>query len=115
MSQYGVLYVTSGIEAENEEKAVRLIDEQLQAIQQGDISDMELNQTKAMLKNQLKEALDSARGQIEVFDQYRELPIPFTVEALSEQWDAVTKEDVQEIAKQVEKQTVFFLTGMEEA
>ncbi|MFP7357511.1 pitrilysin family protein [Kurthia gibsonii] len=115
VSQYGVLYVTSGIEAENEEKAVRLIDEQLQAIQQGDISDMELNQTKAMLKNQLKEALDSARGQIEVFDQYRELPIPFTVEALSEQWDAVTKEDVQEIAKQVEKQTVFFLTGMEEA
>ncbi|MBQ0138606.1 MAG: insulinase family protein [Kurthia sp.] len=114
-SQYGILYVTSGIEAENEEKALRLIDEQLEAIQNGDISDLELSQTKAMLKNQLTEALDSARGQIEIYDQYRELPIPFSLEALAAKWDAVTKEDVAAIAKKIEKQTVFFLTGTEEA
>lgn len=113
-SQYGILYVTSGIEAENEEKALRLIDEQLEAIRQGDISDLELSQTKAMLKNQLTEALDSARGQIEIYDQYRELPIEFSIENLAAKWDAVTKEDVAAMAKKVEKQTVFFLTGTEE-
>lgn len=113
-SQYGVMYVTSGIEAENEEKALRLIDEQLEAIQNGEITDLELIQTKAMLKNQLTEALDSARGQIEIYDQYRELPIPFTIAALSEKWDAVTKEDVAAVAKKVQRETVFFLTGTEE-
>ncbi len=34
---------------------------------------LELNQTKAMLTNQLKEALDSARGQIDIYDQYKDL------------------------------------------
>ena len=57
-----------------------LIDEQLKAMQEGDISDLELNQTKSMLTNQLKEALDSARGQIEIYDQYKELNESFTVE-----------------------------------
>lgn len=113
-SQYGILYVTSGIEAENEEKALRLIDEQLKAIQDGDISDLELSQTKAMLKNQLTEALDSARGQIEIYDQYRELPMPFSIDAIAAKWDAVTKEDVAAVANTIEKQTVFFLTGTEE-
>lgn len=114
-SQYGLVYVTSGIESINEEKATRLIDEQLTAIQEGDISDMELNQTKAMLTNQLTEALDSARGQIEIYDQYRDLPGGFSVEDMAGKWAAVTKEDVANVAKNVKKETVFFLTGMEEA
>ncbi|GEK32502.1 EF-P 5-aminopentanol modification-associated protein YfmF [Kurthia sibirica] len=114
-SQYGLVYVTSGIESQNEEKASRLIDEQLTAIQLGDISDMELDQTKAMLTNQLTEALDSARGQIEIYDQYRDLPGGFSVPAMAEKWAAVTKEDVANVAKNVRKETVFFLTGMEEA
>lgn len=110
-AQYGLMYVMSGIEQENEEKARRLIDEQLEAIRQGDISDLEIMQTKAMLKNQLKEALDSARGQIELYNQYRELPEEFTVENMSAKWDAVSKEDVVAMATQVTKETVYFLSG----
>jgi len=110
-AQYGLMYVMSGIEAENEEKARRLIDEQLEAIRQGDISDLEIMQTKAMLKNQLKEALDSARGQIELYNQYRELPEEFTVENMSAKWDAVSKEDVVAMAAQLKKETVYFLSG----
>lgn len=110
-AQYGLMYVMSGIEQENEEKARRLIDEQLEAIRQGDISDLEIMQTKAMLKNQLKEALDSARGQIELYNQYRELPEEFTVENMSAKWDAVSKEDVVAMATQLTKETVYFLSG----
>lgn len=112
-AQYGVMYVMSGIEQENEEKATRLIDEQLEAIREGDISDLEITQTKAMLKNQLKEALDSARGQIELFNQYRDLKEPFTVENMSAKWDAVSKEDVVRMAKQLNKEAVYFLCGEE--
>ena len=113
-SYYGLVFVTSGIEPSNEQKAIDVIAEQLKAVQAGDITELELVQTKAMLINQLKEALDSARGQIEIFDQYKNLNEHFTIETWSERWQAVTKEDVQRMAKQVELESVYFLCGKEE-
>lgn len=114
-SHYGLLFVVSGIEAKNEEKALNLIKEQLAVMQAGDITDLELDQTKAMLTNQLKESLDSARGQIEIFDQYKDLPEEFSVEAWATKWQAVTKADVVEMAKQVQLEAVYFLSGKEQA
>ncbi|MGX9133725.1 EF-P 5-aminopentanol modification-associated protein YfmF [Rummeliibacillus sp. JY-2-4R] len=113
-AQYGLVYVMSGIDAENEKKATQLIDEQLKAMQNGEITDLEITQTKAMLQNQLKEALDSARGQIEIFDQYKDLDEEFSVEAWQAKWQAVTKQDVVDMAKQLHKETVYFLSGMED-
>ena len=113
-SHYGLLFVVSGIEPANEKKAIEVIDEQLKAMKNGEITDLELAQTKAMLTNQMKEALDSARGQIEIFDQYKDLPESFAFETWANKWKAVTKEDVQKIANLVEKQAVYFLSGKEE-
>ncbi|MGE6514445.1 insulinase family protein [Lysinibacillus fusiformis] len=114
-SHYGLLFVVSGIEAKNEEKAFSLIKEQLAVMQAGDISDLELEQTKAMLTNQLKESLDSARGQIEIYDQYKDLPEEFSFETWANKWKAVTKQDVVEMAKQVQLEAVYFLCGKEQA
>ncbi|WP_312753173.1 EF-P 5-aminopentanol modification-associated protein YfmF [Rummeliibacillus suwonensis] len=113
-AQYGLVYVMSGIDVENEKRTLQLIDEQLLAMQQGEITDLEMTQTKAMLQNQLKEALDSARGQIEIYDQYKDLDEDFNVEAWQTKWQAVTKEDVVVMAKQLHKETVYFLSGMED-
>lgn len=113
-AHYGLVFVMSGIEPVNEEKALKVIKEQLEAMCAGDISDLELSQTKAMLKNQLKEALDSARGQIEIYDQYKDLPEAFSVENWSSKWDSVTKEDVTEMAQQLSLEAVYFLSGKEE-
>ena len=76
-SHYGLVYVMAGIDAELEEKAVKLINEQLTALQNGEITDLELDQTKALLNNGIKSAFDSARGQIEVYDQFKELDEEF--------------------------------------
>ncbi|MEB2298052.1 insulinase family protein [Lysinibacillus xylanilyticus] len=114
-SHYGLVFVVSGIEPKNEEKALSLIKEQIAVMQAGDITDLELEQTKAMLTNQLKESLDSARGQIEIFDQYKDLPEEFSVEAWATKWKAVTKEDIVEMAKQIQLEAVYFLCGKEQA
>ena len=114
-SLYGLLFVLAGIDANLQEKAVALIDEQLKAMQAGDISDLELNQTKSMLTNQLKEALDSARAQIEIYDQYKELSPSFTVDDWVEKWKYVTKEQIQQQALTIEKEFVYFLSGKEGA
>ena len=113
-SQYGLVFVTSGIEPSNEKKAIDVINEQLTAMQNGDISDLELTQTKAMLTNQLKEALDSARGQIEIYDQYKDLTEAFTIDTWASRWQQVTKEDVQQMAKQVKQEAIYFLCGKED-
>ena len=44
----------AGIDAELEEKAVNLINAQLTALQQGEITDLEMDQTKALLRTALK-------------------------------------------------------------
>lgn len=114
-SLYGLIFVLAGIDSNLQEKAVGLIDEQLKAMQAGDISDLELNQTKSMLTNQLKEALDSARAQIEIYDQYKELNSSFTVEDWVGKWMNVTKEQIQQMALTIEKEFVYFLSGKEGA
>ena len=104
----------SGIEPANEEKAKQVIEEQLVSMQKGEITDLELTQTKAMLINQLKEALDSARGQIEIYDQYKGLGEQFTIERWAERWQNVTKEDVQRMVQQIEYEATYFLCGKED-
>lgn len=110
-SQYGLLFVVSGIEPANEEKARQLIADQLKVMQNGEITDLELAQTKAMLINQLKEALDSPRGQIEIFDQYKALDEPFNFDTWTARWQAVSKEDVQKVAQDIKLEATYFLCG----
>lgn len=110
-SQYGLLFVVSGIEPANEEKARQLIADQLKVMQNGEITDLEMAQTKAMLINQLKEALDSPRGQIEIFDQYKALDEPFTLDTWTARWQSVSKEDVQKVAQDVKLEATYFLCG----
>ncbi|WP_342512540.1 pitrilysin family protein [Sporosarcina sp. FSL K6-1522] len=112
-SHYGLLYVMAGIDAELDEKAIKLIKEQLQALQQGDITDLELEQTKALLANGIKSAFDSARGQIEVFDQFKELDEQFTAEKIIANWELVTKEDVKQMAASITLEVVYLLSGKE--
>ncbi|KQC47302.1 pitrilysin family protein [Geobacillus stearothermophilus] len=112
-SHKGILMVMSGIEPSNYEKARRIIDEQMQAMKNGDFTDEEMAQTKAVIRNQLLETLDTPRGLVEVLYHNvvstRKRPI--------DEWmagtDQVTREDVVRVADKVELDTVYFLTGME--
>lgn len=112
-SHYGLVYVVAGIDANLEEKAVTLIGEQLSEMKSGNITDLELSQTKALLINSLKETLDSARGQIEIYDQYKSLSDNFSVEELVEKWSSVSKDDVQQMAETVRMELVYLLSGKE--
>ncbi len=112
-SHKGLLFVMSGIEAKNYEKAIEIIKEQMLAMQNGDFSEEEMHQTKSVIQNQILEAIDTPRGFVEMLyhgvisDRTR--PV--------EEWltgiESVTKEEIVNVAKNIELDTIYFLHGTE--
>jgi len=110
----GIVTIQSGIEFENYEKALRIIEQQLDDMRAGQISDMELEQTKAMLTNAMREILDNAND-IAGFDFNKQYAnVDRSIETVIEQIAAVSKEDVQSLANQVALDTIYFLRDRQE-
>ncbi|WP_216827930.1 EF-P 5-aminopentanol modification-associated protein YfmF [Alkalihalobacterium elongatum] len=114
-SHKGIIMVMSGIEFENYDKAVSIINEQMENMRKGEFTDGELDQTKAMINNQLLESADTARGYAELL--YHNV-IAKQDRSLDD-WIAginkVTKEDVVAIANKIKLDTIYFLKGKEGA
>ncbi|KAB2456928.1 insulinase family protein [Bacillus sp. CH126_4D] len=112
-SHKGLLFVMSGIEAENYEKAVEIIKEQMLAMQNGDFSEEEMHQTKSVIQNQILEAIDTPRGFVEML--YHGIISDRTRPV--EEWltgiESVTKEEIVKVAKNIELDTIYFLQGTE--
>ncbi|MFT4413630.1 EF-P 5-aminopentanol modification-associated protein YfmF [Fredinandcohnia humi] len=112
-SHKGLLMVMSGIDFKNYERAVTIVKEQMKAMTEGDFTEDTLLQTKAMVKNQLLETIDTSRGIAEVL--YHN--VVSTKKRKIEDWisgiDAVTKEQVINVGKKIELDTIYFLTGLE--
>lgn len=115
-SQYdafrGLLTVRTGIDSKDKEQAQALIREQLEAIQQGVISEQEWAQTKAMLKNQFKIMDDYAQSMIE--KAYSAMTLPGIKNQLADILAAiedVTQADVQALAQQVVLEATYFMEG----
>ena len=108
-SHKGLLSIQSGIEIRHYEQALSIIKEQLKEMQEGKISDQELDKTKATLINQFRERLDSAYGLIDLHHHSalstRNWPLPELLERIQ----ATTREDVQQVAEKVTIDTIYFL------
>ena len=110
----GVMFVQSGIESYNEEKAKEAILAQLEDIKNGNFSDEDLQASKRSLEDGFKTVTDSP----EALDSW------FMSQAISgkylypedyiEGFNKVTREDVISVAKDVTLDTVFMLEGTAE-
>lgn len=110
----GLLTIQSGIEIANYDKALQIIQAQLSDMRSGVISDLEMSQTKAMLRNSLLEMQDSAFEMI-AYDFNRVLSgKDRSVEELLSQVERVTSDDVVQAAHTFELDTIYFLTGKKE-
>ncbi|MGQ8871826.1 EF-P 5-aminopentanol modification-associated protein YfmF [Paenibacillus sp. TSA_86.1] len=105
----GIATIQSGIEIPNYEKAVSIIKQQLDEMKHGNITDLEMSQTKAMIRNLLKEMQDSAFEMI-AYDFNRQLSgKERTPEELLAQMEQISKQDVREAAEQFRLDTIYFL------
>ncbi|OJG99419.1 peptidase M16 inactive domain-containing protein [Enterococcus termitis] len=108
----GFLSVQTGIDGKNRNQVLHLIAAELENIRQGKVTDLEIEQTKAMLKNQYLLSLDNAGAVLET--EYLNDLIPH-LRLKDEEWlrrmEAVTLADVQRVAKRIQLQAIFFLEG----
>ena len=112
-SHKGLLMVMSGIDNKNYDQAVTIIKEQMAAMKKGDFTDQEMEQTKAIIKNQLLETIDTSRGLTEVL--YHNVVAKLTISL--DDWlaaiDQVTKDEVVACGNKIEMDTIYFLSGNE--
>ncbi|QEN53273.1 EF-P 5-aminopentanol modification-associated protein YfmF [Enterococcus faecium] len=108
----GFMSVQTGIDEKNRNQVLRLIHEQLESLRNGEITDLELAQTKAMLRNQYLLSLDSPQAAIEA--SFLDSWLPET-KLSDEEWlkrmESVTIKEIQQVAEQIELQAIFFLAG----
>ncbi|MFD1735882.1 EF-P 5-aminopentanol modification-associated protein YfmF [Bacillus salitolerans] len=113
-SHKGLLMVMSGVDAKNYHQAVTIINEQMKAMENGDFSDQEIEQTKAVLINQILEAIDTPRGLVEIL--YNEVvgKVKESIESSLTRIGQVTRNEIVHVANKIELDTIYFLKGKEE-
>ena len=112
-SHKGLMMVMSGIDLKNYDQAVGIIHEQMDAMKKGDFTDQELEQTKAVINNQMLETIDTARGLVEVLYHNVVANVDIPLRKYLDQVQKTTKEEILEVAGKIELDTIYFLTGME--
>lgn len=111
----GFLTIQSGIEFENYSQALEIIQLQLDLLKKGEISDIEMQQTKAMIANQLREIQDSPYD-LCAFDFNRIISgKERKLDDFIRDIHAIEKADIQKIAEKVELDTIYFLRNRKEA
>lgn len=111
----GIMLVASGIEFQNYKKARRIIMEQVEQMAAGQISDLELENTKKALLHQLRASNDNYHLMIDMaLDGLVNSKVRNSAE-LMEQISAVNKADIVQVAAGIKLDTVYFLTNLEGA
>ncbi len=115
-SQYepfkGFIYVYAGIDKIRVDLALKVIDEQLTNLKKNLVSDEELLYSKQSYINSLKEAEDNQNRQLDSFYLKKVLNLE-SIDEIINKVNAVTKEQIQQMARKLTKDTLYILAPEE--
>lgn len=110
-SHAGLLLVYSGVENTEYDRTYSIIEEQLEELRKGNFTDADLKSVQDLIISNIKETLDHPAGTIELLYQQvvgkKELPL----ENIIDEINSVTKNEVIEVAKQINLDTIYVLAG----
>lgn len=107
----GLMAISSGIEIEKRDQAQKIILEQLEDIRNGKISDYEYDATLKTIETGMKSLKDSQLQMVDFFLGQQITGAEDNFEQVIEKSKKVTKQDVVDIAKKIELDTIYFLTS----
>lgn len=107
------IIIRCGIEIKNYEKATEIIKDQLNQMYNGDFSEEDIESAKQLIYASFKSIPDAQDSELTYYFA-QELSEKFvSLDENIEKVKAVTKEQIIEIAKKVQINTIYFLTGKE--
>ncbi len=109
------MFISSGIEKDNYDKTVKLIKEQLENLKCGKISEEELLNSKSALISSLKTIKDSIGGASDFYFSQHMGQTNTTVERIIEIIEKIMVEDIVDAVKDIELDTIYFLSNSKEA
>ncbi|MCR8745365.1 EF-P 5-aminopentanol modification-associated protein YfmF [Romboutsia lituseburensis] len=104
-----ILYISSGIEAQNYEKTVDLVKKQIEAIKQGEISSDEIENSKSALINSMKSLADSIGGMSDFYFAQTMGGTNTTIDKMIENINKVEVKDIVKSFEKIELDTIYFL------
>ncbi|MCL5072150.1 MAG: insulinase family protein [Actinobacteria bacterium] len=107
----GLMVISSGIEIEKREKAVKIILEQMDEIKAGNISDYEYESAQKTIETGINSLKDA---QLQVVDFYLSQAIAGTddnFDNIIEKFKNVSRKEIADIAGKIQLDTVYFLTS----
>lgn len=105
----GILMVDSGVEGENLEKTEKAILKEIDDMKNGVISDFEIEATKLAVINSFRTSNDAVQGIETWYSSQLFSPAFKSIEQLSAEFNAVTKEEIVEAANKLSLDTVYIL------
>ncbi|MEH7439718.1 pitrilysin family protein [Neobacillus drentensis] len=112
-SHKGLMMVMSGIDLKNYDQAIGIINEQMEAMKKGDFTDQELEQTKAVIRNQILETIDTSRGLTEILYHNVVAHTDIALNTWLTEMEKTTKAEIVAVANKIDLDTIYFLTGTE--
>ena len=110
--QKDAIFIRCGIEIANYEKALKTIEKQIEDIKNGEFTDEDVNNSKELIISSIRSI--SAEQDTEITYYYgQELSEKFvSVDEYLEKINNVKKEDIKEVAKNMDVNTVYFLRDL---
>jgi len=111
----GLMLINSGIDVKNYDKAVGIILEQLNDMKKGNISTQEMNLAKKALTTSLRTVKDSHFQLVDYYLGNAIIKKQIAIDELINSINEIQIEEVVNVAQNVNLDTIYFLSGKEEA
>lgn len=108
-----IIIIYAGIQKENYEKAKKVLENEINLIKEGKVTDEEFNASKQSIISSLKEWNDSkiALSKMFISNMFATKSNTLELEDMINNMNKVTKQDVIDIAKNIAIEKIFFLGG----
>ena len=96
---YGTFIITTGVASENIDKVIKEIDNQINEVKNGNVTDEEFNQAKEVLLNDLLGVDDTLFGTLNMIKTYHNFNKKFELNNEVNKYENVSKQDVIDVCK----------------
>lgn len=105
----GNIFIRAGIEIQNYEKAMKIIEEQLEAMKKGEFSEEDIQNAKNLILSTIEGIEEEQDAEISYYFGQEIAGNQITIEEYKKKIEKVSKEEIKQIANNISIHTIYFL------